>query len=401
MTAQALLSEASIVVAPGLEHTVGLTVRNLGNQVETFAVTPTGFCAGWVTVSPASVTLNPDEQQSVAITVRPPRAPTITSGDSVLALRIVPHGRPADVAVAEATITVLGFTARRLLIGQPVQLASRSATYDVVVENLGNQYATCRLAMTDASGRLIGRFDPPSVGVDPGQSANSRLRVRSKGMRWLGEPLATGFVLEAEENGRPIATSHGTFVQTPLVRSGLIGALVGLIALGGVLFGAWRAVVHPAIDDAAEDAVAAVVDADGITPSASVTTPSGPAPSDSGAPSASLPVDSGEVLNLRVAPTADPGATKEEVVETATTSIEISDIVVQNPNEDTGTLTIGIGDEVLFTFNLAAVYGYEQVELRTPVVVPSGEALVVRLECSAPGSSQRCAPAVFLSGHSR
>lgn len=410
MTVTALLSDTSIVASPGGEETVRLSVRNVGPDVETFAVVPSGLCAGWVTVAPATLALLPDEEQTVMVTLRPPRASTVVSGESVLALRIVPHGRPADVVVVEASVTVLEFASRRLVVAQPVQVGARSAVYDIVLENHGNQRASCRLSFTDPGGRLVGRFDPPSIGVDPGQSGSARLRVRARRLRWTGEARSSRFTIDAEQDGQQTATVGGTFVQSSITRSRTVGAIVGIGAAAAVIAAAWSLVVRPAIDDAAADAVADALVEDGT--GAPVTSPpavpdtgastgpsTGPGPDTTAAPTVES-TPAGAALNATVTVSAAPGESASQQLDTDGTAIEISDLVVQNPSEDLGRLTIGIGDDVLFTFDLETVYGFEQVELQTPIVVSSGDALVVTVACDAPGdpAAPACSPAVFLSG---
>lgn len=391
---QAQLSDASIVVAPGGEETVRLAVRNLGPDVETYAIVPSGFCAGWVTVSEPTLALLPDEEKIIAVTLRPPRAPSVASGASVLALRVVPHGRPTEVATVEASVTVLAFANRQLTIAQPVQVGTRRSVYDVVLENKGNDQAVCRLSMTDVSGRLIGRFDPPSLLVDAGQSASAQLRVRAKGRRWFGRSTTTRFTVEALQDGEQAAISSSTFVQAPLIRSGAIGTALVVVLLAGAIAAAWGLLIRPAIDDAAADAVADL--APGDAPPATTS-----APIDDGGGNAgpTVPSERGAVFNVRLPVSAAAGKSSKQTLD-APDTVEISDLVVQNPAEDLGTITISAGDEILFTFDLETVYGYEQVALQTPIVVAAGSSLLVSLDCDAPGdpAAAECSPSVFLSG---
>lgn len=393
MAVQAQLSDASIVVAPGGEETVRLAVRNLGPDVETFAIVPSGFCAGWVTVSEPTLALLPGEEQIIAVTLRPPRAPSVASGASVLALRVVPHGQPTEVATVEASVTVLAFANRQLTIAQPVQVGTRRSVYDVVLENRGNDQAVCRLSMTDLSGRLVGRFDPPSLLVDAGQSASAQLRVRAKGRRWFGRSTTTRFTVEALQDGEQAAISSSTFVQAPLIRSGAIGAALVVILLAGAIAAAWSLLIRPAIDDAAADAVADLAPGDASPPTTA--TPI----DDGGNAGPTVPSERGAVFNVRLPVSAAAGKSGKQTLD-APETVEISDLVVQNPDEDLGTITISAGDEILFTFDLETVYGYEQVALQTPIVVAAGSSLLVSLDCDAPGDPAvaECSPSVFLSG---
>jgi hypothetical protein len=399
------LSSSAIVVSPGGEEVERLTIRNLGTTTESYAVVPLGICAGWALIDPPTLTLFPGEEQTLKVTLRPPRSPSVSAGDSVLALRIVPHGQPDDAATIEASLTVLAFAQRRLSVLQPVQRARRRATYDIVLENQGNAQASCRLVLADAAGHLIGRFDPPSIGVDPGQNATSQVRVTTKGLRWTGGTQTLPFTIEAAQDGFAPADTTATLLQPTILSRRTIGGVAMLLAALVGIGAAWNWIVRPAIDDAAADAVDGLV-VDTVAPTDTVDPVD---PDDSLPPDDSTPVtvpdvdasDEGTPISFRMAITTPVGGTaSEEFVPRRNQQVKITDIVLQDPNEDIGTLTISNDGETLLVFQLIDLLSYEPIELQTPIVVAPGTPLTVSLTCTSAGDATTgvCNPAVFFSG---
>ena len=403
MPIYAELSSSAIVVSPGGEEIERLTIRNLGSATESYAVVPLGMCAGWTLIDPPTLTLFPGEEQTLKVTLRPPRSPSVAAGDSVLALRIVPHGQPDDAATVEAALTVLSFAQRRLNVLQPVQRSRRRATYDVVLENQGNAQASCRLVLSDPAGHLVGRFDPPSIGVDPGQNAASQVRVSTKGWRLTGSTQTLPFTIEAVQDGFAPAEATATLLQPTVLSRRTVGGLAWAAAAIIGLGAAWTWVARPAIDDAAAEAVRElVVDApQPETTEAPVTDDTvSPDTPNTVAPSAGEG-DGGSPISLRLSITSPVGSEgTEELSARRNQQIEITDIVVQDPNEDRGLLTISNDGQVLFTYQLIDILSYDQQEFATPIVVAPGTSLTVTMQCVIAGDASTgvCNPAVFFSG---
>ena len=109
MTAQAWFDEQQYEVAPGGMVVATLSVSNLSATSGTFSITPLGLAANYVTVTPAVVTLFPNEQTEVSVEIRPPLSPSTTAGLTSLAVRVVPHENPDDLAFAETGIEITEF----------------------------------------------------------------------------------------------------------------------------------------------------------------------------------------------------------------------------------------------------------------------------------------------------
>ena len=169
-----------MTVRPGTSASLSVVVENVGDRTESFTIIPAGLSAAWTTVTRPNVTLFGGSRDVIEVTVRPPAIPSTTSGPTAVAVRVIAQGDPDDSTVTETIINVSPFDDRRITTLQPLQRGRRRATYEFMVENHGNNLASCRLHLVDASGRVDGSFDPPAVGVAPGSSSLARLKLRAK-----------------------------------------------------------------------------------------------------------------------------------------------------------------------------------------------------------------------------
>ena len=403
MAAQAWFSLDQVDVAPGSTVVLQLTVVNLADTTDSFVITPSGLAAAWTTIEPATLTMFGGTQQVVAVEVRPPLLPSTTAGPMLLSVRIVPHSDPDDVRGAETTIVIGGSQSRRLDVLQPAQRGRKRATFEMMLENRGNTPASCRLRVIDPSGRVEGEFDPPAAGVEPGASTLIRLKLRTKGLQWERRARTLPFRIDADQIGSPTATAEATFVQVPMVPERLVGRLV---AIGGVLAliaAAWFTVVKPAIRDAADDAVADAQVAVASTIVTGPTNPPGPTtPGDTTPPTVITAVDdSGQPTVIPFAPVAAQGETIEQrFAVPAGQVLHVTDLIVQNPNADQGTLTIQRNEVVLFTYRLDNIFSDVGVPLVTPIEFVTGQDVVVVITCVGIGDQTvgTCNPKVIASG---
>jgi hypothetical protein len=269
----------------------------------------------------------------------------------------------------------------------------------MMVENRGNTLASCRMHLVDPTGRVEGEFDPPAAGVEPGASTLVRMKVRANHIQWQRHPRTIPFRIDADQPGSPTASAPATFVQAPVVGEHVIGRLVGVGLVIVALGVAWAALVKPAIDDAAQAAVDRAVPTASTTldttvdtnpGDTTVTTVPGAAGTDESIVNVPLPVS---------VPQGQTGTNQYTVP--AGKRLRITDIIVQNPRQDQGTLVIAKDTSTLFTYSLNSMFGVDiDQPLRTPIELVAGEQLVVTVTCDGVGdlSGTACSPNVLLSG---
>lgn len=396
MAAQAWFTTGDIEVAPGTTAVLQLTVLNLADTTDSFVLTPVGMAAGYTTIKPAQLTLFGGAQETVEIEVRPPLLPSTTAGPTSLSVRIVPQRDPDTIANAETTLLIGASFDRRVNVMQPAQRGRRGAGYDMMVENKGNTLASVRLHLIDPTGRVEGEFDPPAAGIEPGGSTLVRLKLRSTGLQWERHPRTIPFRIDADQAGSPTASAGATFVQAPVVPERLLARLLGAAAVLGLAFVGWTAVVRPAIDDAAQRAVDEAAPAPTTTVAGS-TVDTAVDPTESTVPTE----DAGAIVNLQLPVSVaqgQTGANQYTVPEGST--LRVTDLIVQNPQLDQGTLTIGRDTVVLLSYNLGNVFSDVAVPLVTPIELKAGEQLVVTVSCTGiiDQTATTCNPAVLVSG---
>ncbi len=396
MAAQAWFSSGDVDVAPGTTAVLQLTVVNLADTTDSFVLTPVGMPAGWTTIRPANLTLFGGTQQVVDIEVAPPMLPSTTAGPTALSVRIVPQHDPDNLTTAETTLVIGDSYDRRLNLLQPAMRGRRTATYEMMLENRGNTSASCRLHLVDPSGRIEGDFDPPAAGVEPGASTLIRMKVRSSGMQWERNPRTIPFRVDADQPGSPTASAPATFVQTSVIPDHLIGRLVGAAAVVGLLGVSWFGLVKPAIRHAADDAVAKSV--------ATATTLE-PAPIDSSTGStieSTVPGDAETIVNVPLPVSVPQGQTgANQYTVPAGSRLRVTDLIVQNPQSDQGTLTVSHNGKTLFTYRLDNMFGADiDQPLVTPLELLAGEQLTITVTCEGVGdlTAPACAPNVLISG---
>jgi hypothetical protein len=301
------------------------------------------------------------------------------------------------VRSAETTLNIAGSFDRRLDVLQPALRGRRSATFEMMLENRGNTLASCRLHLVDPSGRVEGEFDPPAAGVEPGASTLIRMKVRTRGLQWERRPRTVPFRIEADQPGSPTATGNATFVQTPIVPERLVGRLMALLAIAGLAAAGWFALLKPAIRDAADDAVRDAEPATTTTIEPTFDSLTGITVV------SSVPVaeEEGTIVNIPLPIAVAVGQT-DAVTYTvpAGQRLQISDILVQNPNYDQGTLTIQRNAVTLFTFGLVNIGGDQSIPLVTPIELLAGEQLIVQVACAGLNDAtlSTCSQNVFVSG---
>ncbi len=404
MVAQAQFSISDLAVQPGETETLTLTVTNLGNHTETFTLVPAGLVAGWVRLAPPVVTLFGGSSEVVSVTLRPPQLASTGAGPAPLTIRIIPQAEPDDVTVAETTVLIGAFHDRRVQPLQPVLRGHRRATFDFLIENRGNEQASCRLHLIDTTQRLDGDFDPPAAGIEPGAKSLVRLRLKAVHRQWRSHSRTLSFSVEADQQGFPTAVADASFVQTPIVPEGIERKFVGTVIVVLLAAVVWFAFVKPVVQHAAKDAVRA------STPAATNTTQPGQDTQTSLAPDTSTPLDNrasssgnsntepfNQRLELKVAPSASGSG---QYVVPAGKVLRITDIMLQNPNLDSGPANLSVNDAVLVPWRLENATGNESLPLVSPLVFKAGDKITFGFTCTSVGDPQTgaCVPALLLSG---
>ncbi|MEU9204982.1 hypothetical protein [Streptomyces sp. NPDC048332] len=443
MSLTASLDASSVSAAPGEETAVPLQVRNSGATVEEYRFEVVGACAAWSAVEPAVLSLYPGDTRTVSLMLRPPRDASVPAGETPFGIRVVPTGEQGGTVVPEGRVTVLPFTATMAELVPRSSHGSRRGRHQLAVDNRGNTPVTVRLGAQPGTELARVAFDVAELQVAPGQAEFGRLRVRPAKRMWRGAPVTHPFqvsaatqVGEGEEPVAPVLVD-GSYQQEPLLPRWLPRALITAAVLLIALAGIWYALLRPAVKSAAREAVtpeavrsAAAADKSkapdgGGTAGAGADGGAGdtagadagagaakPTPSPSAEPEAGAGAEDGAATptsaQVRVRDAVGGGtnaATALRVPDGHT--FQLTDIVVQNPQGDAGTVVISAGANTSVLSLGLENFRDSDYHFVTPILVPAGGRVTMTIDCRKVGkpvgarTPARCSESLFLGGTMR
>jgi hypothetical protein len=394
MTARVVLSANSLSVEPGAEATAFVTIRNTGAVVDHFHVQVLGDAARWATVTPETLPLFPDAEGQVSISFRPARSSAARAGTTPFGVKVTSEVDPSDTGVEEGTLEIGVFAE---LTGELVPLISRGSRigrHQLACDNRGNAPLTLAFGGVDPEEALRFQFNPPSVVAAPGTATIVAVRVRPRKRFLTGGPKTHRFQTIIQPREAPPVSVDGSMVQTPILPTWLPKVLAALIALAVVLVVLWLTVLDPAIKSTATTAANNALSAAGIspggggksggggstpTPLSTTVTPT-PGGTQGGPASGRLNVKAGTgsasgcPANNAGQLTVPPGNT-----------FSLTDVVFQNPNGDSGILTLSRGcGSVLFQEQLS---NFRDLDFHfvNAITFASGQNMVLQVQCATPG----------------
>lgn len=401
MSVQVWFAQDEISVRPGESTSLSLAVENVGDHTESYTVIPAGLAAAWTTVTRPNITLFGGSRDVVEVVVRPPAIHTTSAGPTAVAVRVIPQGDPDEAVIAETITTITAFDDRRITALQPLQRGRRRATFEFMVENHGNNLASCRLHLVDASNRVDGAFDPPAVGVAPGSASLVRLKLTAQRGFLRRSERQLDFEIEATEQDHAPATGRATLIQPPTIPAGTLVRVLGALALVVGSIALWSGVVRPAIEDAATDAVDDRIDEIAV-PSTTVPSTASTQPEAEAEPETVAAAEAGEPVSYRIAVDVGINQDRSESISVAPDArFLLSDVVFQNTNGDIGTAQLLRNGDVLYEIDLGAMSSANEFQPRvTPIPFGPNDNVVLAVECLAAGqtSGTGCEIAVLLGG---
>ncbi|WP_327278293.1 hydrolytic protein [Streptomyces sp. NBC_01224] len=403
----------TVTVSPGAEATTTLTVRNDGDIVEAYTLEVVGDCAAWSTVEPARVSLYPGTSEVVTVRLAPPRSHEVRAGEIPLGVRVLPAEHPESVVVPEATVVVEPFHELRAELDPRRRRGWLGSRFRTAVQNKGNTAVDVALTGKQAGEELRLAFTPGQRRLEPGESAEVRLRVRARKLIWFGEPVAWPFEVEAAESaerdtdgeqpGRP-ETLTGEFAQLPVLPKWLLIVLAALLAL----LLAWFALVRPAVRSTAKQAANEAAqektprhEQQGATtaggtgdqgknqgqgdgtgkPNASGGSGSGGSSSGTGGGSGGTQ-QSSATIDVQTG----SGAKKKGTYQVPKGKVfGITDIVVANFQGDEGVLTFSFGERKITTIALET-FRNQDYHWVTPIEIQENDTVTASVTCAKPGT---------------
>lgn len=419
MATVASLSQPVLDVVCGQTATCPLSVHNTGKIVESYRFEVLGVAAAWASVEPQELSLYPGRDQEVHLKFSPPRLPNVPAGPVPYAVRVVPTEQPGTAVVVEGELRVAPFYETTAELIPHTSTGRRRGRHEVAVDNRGNVPIEFGIAGSDPDGNLAITPNPELLVVPPGQAMFSKLKVRALKRRWRGGPITHPFKAAATREGAEPHLMDGSLVQRPFFPKSTGRWLAAILALIALLIAAWMFLLKPAVESAATEAVAD--DLQALSEQASAAEEGAEEAASQGEeaealaeevleelegttlePAPPAPVETATSLRLDV--TAAEGATATDSHEPEdNTMFALTDLILENPQGDTGVLEVLIDDELQYRLSLANFRDLDY-HFVTPIEVPEGQEITLRVVCDTPGprlpgtSTDACRPGAVLNG---
>ncbi|MFI2423720.1 hydrolytic protein [Streptomyces sp. NPDC018955] len=411
----------AVTVTPGDTATTTLTVRNDSDIVEAYDLRVVGDCAAWTTVEPARVSLYPGTSETVTLRLEPPRSPEIRAGEMPLGVRVLPNEHPDAVRVLETTVHIGEFHELKTELSPRRRRGWLRGRYRLAVRNQGNTAVQVRFTPGQAGEELGFAFAPAQPKLEPGESAEVGLRVRTAKPVWFGDPVVWPFTVDTAEAGEqeepaearwddPVVRPplDAEFVQIPIFPKWLLVLLAALLAL----LLAWFTLVRPAVRSAAEEAATEAVqprptpageqEAGGGSPGTGADSrpggggqesgagaeagAAGSGGDGSGAPAGGGTLAGGQQSSATIDLKTGTGATRTGTYKVPENSVfGVTDIVVANFQGDEGVMTISFGDRKITTIALET-FRNQDYHWVTPIKISENDTVTINVTCAKPGT---------------
>jgi hypothetical protein len=403
MGATARLSDPAVRAEPGAEEVCPVTVRNTGTVVDEFTFAVLGEAAAWATVEPASLSLLPGAEGSTTVRFRPPRDATTPQGRVPFAVRVASKEDPQGSVVEEGSLDVGAFVDISAEVVPRTSRGRQTGRHEVAIDNRGNAAVEAQVSGSDPDEALTFHFSAASVVSAPGTASFSRFRVSARGLLWRGTPATIPFTVTVTAQGQQPIRLDASFQQQPTIPAWLPRTAAVCLALVLATAVAWKVVLQPSVRRTVADAPAikqANQNIQTLANQAGVALPS-PGASVASSPVASGAPDTGAAavgtpIGVPVSIKASPGTVRTATLvfpARSTAALTVTGLVVQNPFDDAGLVTVRRGppdsapadlDPLLrqSLFDLAA----PSTVLTPPLVLNSGETLLISLRCVKPGA---------------
>ncbi|WP_078859812.1 hypothetical protein [Streptomyces rubellomurinus] len=428
-TTSAHLDPSTASVLPGEEAQLSLEVRNGGELVEAYRFEVLGPAGAWTVVDPETLSLYPGTAGRVVLKFRPPRESSTSAGPVAFGVRVLPQERPDEAVVPEGVVEVLPFDGLTAELTPRMSQGRGRGRHQVAVDNRGNRPVSVTLAGSDRRDALTFAVPSAATTVEPGRAAFVRSDVRPRRRVWRGQDMPHAFqVVVTPAEGEPIPLD-GTYLQQPMAPRGLLKTAIAVAVVAGALAGMWFGVLRPAVRSTAKNAVAGSVtaaqsqaseakqkaaDAQGAAAAAQQAAAgaqqaAGGGASGSPRPAASpgtglVPAPGAALFSQRLKATAPAGATHAESYQVPDgKTLRLTDLVLENPQGDSGTITIAVGDTPLLA---PALENFREQDFHwaSPILIGEKQKLTVTVTCGRPGqplsgpAPSDCSAAALLSG---
>ncbi|MDY6918474.1 MAG: DNRLRE domain-containing protein [Chloroflexota bacterium] len=229
------VSPDRLQVSPGSVAQATVTVKNAGDVVEAYSITSEGMDPAWCALSVSSVSLFPGDAEQIQLTVQPPKVSASKAGSYTVTIKVASNRDPTLETTAQVVVDlgrVLAFDVDL----SPKKARARKGSYTLTISNSGNVAATYTFAGNDPENLCRFSFEPSSLVVEPGATAEVPVVVDPKKKPFTGRSKNYSFTItvtsHASEEGET-KTVQGELECRPAMPRWAI-VLVSLVVVAAV-----------------------------------------------------------------------------------------------------------------------------------------------------------------------
>jgi hypothetical protein len=416
MAVSVAFDNAIITAQPGQSSGCQVQVRNTDRVVDRVVLDVLGEARGWASVEPPELSLMPGAVGSARIVFAPPRAARPRAGEYPFALRAYSQEDPEGSAIVEGAVTLAPFTDIRAELVPRTSHARRRGRHRLIVDNRGNAGADLAVSAADQDDALEFRLRPDLLFVEAGSAVIARLRADPRRRFLKGPNKSLPFQAYVTGADSQAVTVEGAVLQRQVMPEWLPPLLAIAAAAAAALIALWFLVFKPQVQSAAVDAVnaqtrslasvavkasQAAVKADQAAVQANAAASSSGTSANTSASAKAratatatvVPVPVSTLIPSEVAP-GKTGTIPYKL--NGNQTLDVSDVLLENPAGNNGTIDIRSGTSPLFEFALADFRDLDYHFVQ-PLVFTSTHPLEITVACAS-GGSAKCTPALSFSG---
>jgi hypothetical protein len=423
MAVSVAFDNAIISAQPGQSAGCQVQVRNTGRVVDRVVLDVLGEARGWASVEPPELSLMPGAVGSARMVFAPPRAARPRAGEYPFALRAYSQEDPEGSVIVEGAVTLAPFTDIKAELVPRTSHARRRGRHRLIVENRGNADADLAVSAADQDNALEFRLRPDLLSVEAGSAVITRLRADPRRRFLKGPNKSLPFQAYVTGADSQAVTVEGAVLQRQIMPEWLLPLLAIAAAAAAALIALWFLVFKPQVQSAAVEAVnaqtrslasvaakasraaanadQAAVNANAAAGSSEATTartksgPSANASASAAAAAAAAPVPV-PVSTLMPSAVAPGQSVTIPYKLNSDQTLDVSDVLLENPAGNNGTMDIQSGTSPLFEFALADFRDLDYHFVQ-PLVFTSRRPLEIMVSCAS-GGPAKCTPALSFSG---
>ncbi len=217
----------AVGVHPGDRSRVRALIRNQSGIVDNYLVSVLGLPEDWFSVLPDTVYLVPygsggTYEQEIEIHFHPPR--TAEAEARIWELQVVAQSKAQERTAASAPL-LLGiqpFEQHDTKVKPERASGRRKADFGVAVRNKANAPVYVAFAAKEADDACGFSFTPPAAEIAPGETVETRLRVRPPKQIWIGRPTERRLEVQTK-TGEEAHALEAAAIEEELEGEGLDG----------------------------------------------------------------------------------------------------------------------------------------------------------------------------------